>query len=159
MSKFFTLLACTLFLAAPSWGDGLGGGPGSSMPSDPLATAHGGTGSDLSGATSGQVPISNGTRFLATTPDAAIAPISINGSAGTLKWSMPVRSAGDKRIIVVLTGYTAAAPTVLTFPVAFTVAPTLSVNNTDLVISTLTTGGITIPVSTTETGLIIVEGF
>ena len=87
------------------------------------------------------------------TSDAA----DISGTAGDIFWAMPDRGT-CKRVVIQLVGFTKASTTAISFPVSFTNAPTLSCNNTSLVIDTLSTSGITIPVATTETGLIVVEG-
>lgn len=84
--------------------------------------------------------------------------VSIAGSAGTLNWSQPTRSTGNKKVVISLAGYTNAGTTVITFPVPFTRTPSVTGNGTALTVTTLTTTAITVPVSTTQTGTIVVEG-
>jgi hypothetical protein len=91
---------------------------------------------------------------LGTAPPLAI----INGTAGTISWCMPVQTGSWKRVVILLAGYTALGPAPISFPIAFTKPPIAVSNTTGLSLSILTVNGITIPLATLASGIIVIEG-
>jgi hypothetical protein len=99
---------------------------------------------------------SGGSAMVGASPITAVNTVA--GSAGNLYWTMPEQSTGWKKVVIVLNGYTDASTTVITFPVPFLNIPSVTANGTTLTVSTISTAAITIPISTTQNGTIIVEG-
>lgn len=84
---------------------------------------------------------------------------TVAGSAGNINWSMPQQGVANKKVLINLTGYTAAGTTTITFPTPFVITPSITFNDTTLSPAAPSTTSIVIPISTTKTGNIIVEGF
>lgn len=84
---------------------------------------------------------------------------TVNGSVGgTIVWSMPEQGASYKKVIIQFNSFHDAG-TSITFPTSFSSTPIISANNSGLTISTISASSITIPVSASATGWIIIEGF
>lgn len=84
---------------------------------------------------------------------------TVAGSAGSLKWSMPEQGTGHKKVVIDLAGYTNAGTTTITFPTAFANTPdTFKGGTVTLTLTAPTTTQIVIPISTAQTGTILVEG-
>lgn len=84
---------------------------------------------------------------------------TVSGSAGSYTWCQPVSGASWKKIIVRMSGYTNLSSSVITFPIPFVFTPAVMVNGSGLSIATMTATALTIPIATTASGFIILEGF
>jgi hypothetical protein len=92
---------------------------------------------------------------------ANVTPTTVNGDVGTAIWSMPAQGAGYKGFMCELTGFTntSGGPTVITFPTAFLVTPSMSGDSAATTVSAATTTTLKITGATTVSGWIFVEGY
>jgi len=124
-----------------------------------IGTDSSGTGASTSTANVIAIGTANHTISIAGLVNSSAAFTTVNGSAGSYKWSMPFQGSSYKKVMIYLNGYTNAGTSAIVFPVAFTGTPVIVGNNTTLTVSTISSTGLTIPIATTITGFLIVEGF
>lgn len=106
----------------------------------PLPVASGGTGT------------TNGTINYSGTVTAVIG-----ASGGDLYWSMPGQGTSYKKVVIVCSNIT-NDPIVIAFPIAFIHSPSVVGNGTGLTIVALSASSITVPSTSSTSGVIIVEG-
>lgn len=125
--------------------------------------------------TSGQLPQSGGsgaptwtstpgsgtalTSVTANAFNASTGQTTVSGTSGNYKWSQPFAGASYKQVIIYLNAYTNSSTSAIVFTTAFTQTPVVSADSTTLTISTISNTGITIPIATSQSGFIILEGY
>lgn len=91
--------------------------------------------------------------------NSTIAQTTVNGSAGSYIWSQPLQGSSWKKVIIYFNGYTNVGTSAITFTVSFSFTPQIIANGTTLSIATISASGMTVPIGTSISGFIILEGY
>lgn len=83
---------------------------------------------------------------------------AVLGTSGNIYWSMPHQEQANKQVLIALADYTSGAPIQITFPMSFEHVASVIANTTGLTIESQDLTQITLPASTDESGVIIIQG-